>query len=177
MEDTNVELRAAYSVQRSRAAQRGIEWLFTFDEWVEVWRNSGRLSERGRGRGRYVMARRGDVGPYSVANVVIQLGEDNSREYAANHQGKASVSGIARLGRGLGWSFVKGRYQVACARVYVGRFRTQEAAEAAYSEAVQKRRAHWCGVHGETNVAHALRNCTEENGARVLCGGAHRNRP
>jgi hypothetical protein len=71
-----------YKIQFDRARQRGIEWRLTFEEWCEVWRESGRWEQRGRHRGQYVMARFGDVGPYERGNIKIcpvgeNVGESN----------------------------------------------------------------------------------------------------
>lgn len=73
-------LAMAYSSQRQSAKTRSIEWQFTFKEWVDVWEASGKLSLRGVGRGRYVMARHGDEGPYHKSNVSIVLATINSRD-------------------------------------------------------------------------------------------------
>lgn len=76
------KLRQAYQAQRQQAKARGIEWLFTFDTWLDVWDASGKLAERGPGRHQYCMARTNDAGPYSPHNVRITTGEDNWRENA-----------------------------------------------------------------------------------------------
>jgi hypothetical protein len=65
--------------QRQAARQRGIPFLLTFEEWLEIWVESGHIYERGCGLGRYVMARHGDTGPYSRDNVkIIPVEENNS---------------------------------------------------------------------------------------------------
>ncbi len=76
------KLRQAYHTQKQQAKVRGIEWLFTFDTWLDVWDASGKLAERGPGRLQYCMARTNDAGPYSPENVRITTGEDNWREAA-----------------------------------------------------------------------------------------------
>jgi hypothetical protein len=77
-------LAMAYATQRHAAHRRGIEWKFTFSEWLSVWGASGQLHRRGVGRGSYCMARHGDVGPYEVSNVSIALCIDNSRDGRAS---------------------------------------------------------------------------------------------
>lgn len=72
-----------YQYQRRSAGYRGIEWKFTLASWWAFWQASGRWSERGIGKGRYCMARHGDVGAYEPGNVSIKLCEDNGREYQA----------------------------------------------------------------------------------------------
>lgn len=79
------DLKPAYWDQKRLAAKRNIGWQLTFEEWLNIWQQSGHLHERGRGIGKYCMCRYGDVGPYSVNNVFIQTNEKNSSEA---HKGK-----------------------------------------------------------------------------------------
>jgi hypothetical protein len=78
--------REAYNKQRRNALKRKdsngnpIAWLFTFDEWIEIWLKSGKWHQRGRRRGQYVMARFGDIGPYAPWNVEIKLHTENASE-------------------------------------------------------------------------------------------------
>lgn len=66
------EARRKFADQRQRAKERAIDWQMTLTQWWGVWRESGNWDKRGRSAGNSaVMARRGDVGPYSVANVYI----------------------------------------------------------------------------------------------------------
>src|SRR5690606_37018971 len=68
------KLRRAFYSQRWLAInRRNIEWDLTFDDWLVIWVKSGHLAQRGIKRGQYVMARKGDVGPYSKNNVKIIL--------------------------------------------------------------------------------------------------------
>jgi hypothetical protein len=62
------------------AVQRGIPFLMTFEQWWSIWQQSGNWHERGRGNGKYVMARFADRGPYAVGNVKIILWEENNAE-------------------------------------------------------------------------------------------------
>ena len=73
--------RGRYKVHRHNAARRGIEFSLSFAQWWGIWKRSGRWNERGRGRGRYVMARKGDAGPYAVGNVKIIRNEENGAEH------------------------------------------------------------------------------------------------
>lgn len=70
--------KGRYARARNNALQRGVEWLFTFDEWLAVWKDSGHYAERGRGAGCYQMARKGDCGPYAKWNVAIVRMESNA---------------------------------------------------------------------------------------------------
>ena len=72
--------KAEYYQHRVNARVRGVAFELTFDEWLAIWEASGHLHERGRGRGKYCMARDGDKGPYAVGNVKIVLYEENDRE-------------------------------------------------------------------------------------------------
>jgi NUMOD3 motif len=69
--------RFKYMTQRTSAQTRGIPFLLTFEEWWRIWEDSGHWAARGRRRGQYVMARRGDQGAYEVGNVVIRCAEEN----------------------------------------------------------------------------------------------------
>lgn len=69
---------AAFRDQRNAAKGRGIEWRLSFEEWIFIWEQSGKLHLRGRNSGCYVMARNGDQGAYEVGNVEIISHEENS---------------------------------------------------------------------------------------------------
>jgi len=130
----------AYYSQRSNAGFRGVAWEITFPEWVAVWVASGRWAQRGKTTGCYCMARHGDVGPYSVANVSILPVRLNNRDAWRKARTVMSSSDVAahRRGSGRGWSYREGHkspYQVMKGETYVGVFKTQEEAEAAYASA------------------------------------------
>lgn len=72
--------KLAYSQQKWMATKRGIAWKLTFEQWYDIWEKSGRWNERGRKFGQYVMARYGDVGPYSVNNIHIITNVENNKE-------------------------------------------------------------------------------------------------
>lgn len=67
----------AFQVQRARARGRSIEWQFTFTEWWAWWQTDDRWSNRGVGWSQFVMARKGDAGPYSPENVYCATQEQN----------------------------------------------------------------------------------------------------
>lgn len=50
--------KAAFSIQKRNAKQRGIPFLFTFQEWWAWWQIDNRWENRGMGRDKFVMARR-----------------------------------------------------------------------------------------------------------------------
>ncbi len=69
-----------FARHKDSARVRGIEFLFSFDEWLDVWITSGHFEERGRGVSSFCMARNGDVGPYSRENVKIITNAENLAE-------------------------------------------------------------------------------------------------
>jgi hypothetical protein len=74
------DYRKHFYAQKSNARIRNIDWKLSYYEWVSIWQSSGKLEQRGKGNGKYVMSRIGDQGPYSVDNVFIQLWENNRAE-------------------------------------------------------------------------------------------------
>lgn len=74
-----------YFTHRRNAERRKIEHQLSLPQWWAIWESSGKWSERGwfgcRGlKDKYVMARYGDSGPYSVENVRIISWSENSKE-------------------------------------------------------------------------------------------------
>jgi hypothetical protein len=82
------------------AALRGIKFLFTFDEWLQVWIDSGHLNEKGRGANAYCMARNGDKGPYKLGNVRIITNRENRAEQKLSKKTRLKMR-LAKLGRKL----------------------------------------------------------------------------
>jgi hypothetical protein len=70
----------AFQAQRGCAGTRGVEWALTLSEWWGIWQWSGHWERRGRGRGKYVMARFRDEGPYAANNVRIITFTENLQE-------------------------------------------------------------------------------------------------
>ena len=73
--------RLQFVTQRYKARLRGIEWELSFKQWLEIWRASGHLNERGNDKDSYVMARYEDQGPYASYNVKIITKSQNHKEY------------------------------------------------------------------------------------------------
>jgi hypothetical protein len=69
----------AYKMHKSNARTRKIPFLLTFEQWLAIWTESGKLDQRGRGADKFCMCRNGDVGPYEVGNVFIGTGRENVR--------------------------------------------------------------------------------------------------
>jgi hypothetical protein len=89
LKNINHVYRHKFHVQKNMAATRGVVWDLTFDEWFKIWTDSNHLEDRGRGKDQYCMSRYGDVGPYSVSNVFIQLHGGNTTD---SHKGKPKLS-------------------------------------------------------------------------------------
>jgi hypothetical protein len=69
--------KQAYWSQKCTAGKRNIPWEFTYETWLAWWGTD--IDKRGRGKGKLVMARYGDVGPYSITNCKkITFGENIS---------------------------------------------------------------------------------------------------
>lgn len=66
-----------YTQQKSNANQRGVLFLLTLDQWKQIWLDSGKWEQRGRGAEKYCMCRIGDAGAYEVGNVFIERGKKN----------------------------------------------------------------------------------------------------
>ena len=90
-----------FSMQKTSAVKRGIGWHLTFDEWMEIRQESGKLAQRGREKGCFVMGRIGDCGPYSKNNVQIIPVETNHADAFRNGTGKG---GSVHAGTGKGWT-------------------------------------------------------------------------
>lgn len=131
-------LKDAFNKQKISAKFRGVGWDFSFDEWLQIWEKSGRIELRGKGKGKYVMARFGDIGPYSPSNVEIILCEKNTSDCRTNNPRTLADLRSKQIGTGRGWTFVHGKYQVCVSRKYIGRFKTVEEAESAYAIAANR---------------------------------------
>lgn len=135
-------IQQAYRAQRHAAMARGIAWEFDFESWLRIWNESGRLAQRGRGAGRYCMARHGDAGPYSPWNVSIKLSTANCSESFESRpylDRKGRIGGPTGIGGGKG-VYDRGprrhrRYQSTFRGKYLGSFVTSCEARIAYEEA------------------------------------------
>ena len=66
----------AFLMQRQHAKERGIEFLFDLDEWIEWWGDD--FANRGDASDQLVMARHGDEGPYHPDNVYKSTAQENA---------------------------------------------------------------------------------------------------
>ena len=69
--------RDYYHIQKGHAKEREIEFPISLEDWLELWLDSGKWKQRGKGAKKYQMCRYGDVGPYSRTNCYIATGEQN----------------------------------------------------------------------------------------------------
>jgi hypothetical protein len=61
-----------FNQQKNNSKRRGIKWKLTLWQWWSIWEESEHWDERGRGKLKYCMCRKGDVGAYEVGNVFIE---------------------------------------------------------------------------------------------------------
>jgi hypothetical protein len=73
VENATVEiskLRSAYTKQRySVTKQRGIKWTLSFEQWLSIWAESGKLSQRGHNG--FILTRIKEKQPFSLDNVHV----------------------------------------------------------------------------------------------------------
>ena len=74
-----------YWSQIGSSNKRGVKFDLTYEQWLEIWESSGFAHLRGRGKGKYCMARHNDIGPYAVGNVSIMPISQNASDA---HKGK-----------------------------------------------------------------------------------------
>jgi transposase len=158
---TSHKAARAYVQHKRNSDARGIEFSLTFPQWWAVWQKSGKWDERGRAK--YVMARNGDIGAYSVGNVRICTSSENIKEgyiktpasvRAAKRASNPAANNRTTLGRGRGYTILKRcttrPYQVMCGKDRVGYFATEEEARAAYLAACEAKRLAATKVFGKT---------------------------
>jgi predicted XRE-type DNA-binding protein len=72
--------KKAYDDHRRHAMDRGIGWQMPYEDWLEMWLESGKWSQRGKVKGKYQMCRYGDTGPYNSKNCYIGSVEQNQED-------------------------------------------------------------------------------------------------
>ena len=75
-----VGLKAAYRTQVDNSKARGKKFILSFEEWMNIWEESGKLPKRGRKKGNYCMCRFDDKGAYEVGNVFIDTVSANTHD-------------------------------------------------------------------------------------------------
>lgn len=81
----------AFHSHKAGAKGRGVPFLFTFEQWWELWAPYYHM--RGSKRGQLVMCRRNDEGAYEPGNVRIDTAEANAYERAEVRQRKNTDNG------------------------------------------------------------------------------------
>lgn len=81
-----------YIQQKNQAQFREEGWTLTFDEWKQIWADSGEWDNRGRQKGCYCMTRQDWGLPWTTDNTIIV-----SREVHARMQGDAVAAGWRSL--------------------------------------------------------------------------------
>ena len=74
----------AFVYQKRTAKCRGISFELSLRQWWDLWQESGKWDQRGRGKGKFCMARIRDTGPYAIGNVQIIPIEQNAAEARYN---------------------------------------------------------------------------------------------
>lgn len=75
-----IDAKKKFIAHRSNAKRRGIDFNLTFEQWMNIWIDSGKWDQRGRGADKYCMCRIGDKGAYCIDNVFIGQGKHNVRD-------------------------------------------------------------------------------------------------
>jgi hypothetical protein len=70
--------QSAYAIHKCSAKKRGVEFVLTFEEWRDWWGDD--FANRGKAKGKLVMARHGDEGPYALGNIKKITCSENLRE-------------------------------------------------------------------------------------------------
>jgi hypothetical protein len=86
--------------QKNQAQWREEPWQITFEEWKQLWDESGQWHNRGRERSCYCMTRRDVMEPWTKHNAVVISREEHSRKQSAlTHAGYRSIAQIKRRAR------------------------------------------------------------------------------
>lgn len=142
-------LKHAFQIHRHSAEKvRNIPFLLTFHEWLQIWTDSGHLLERGRGRGKYCMARFGDAGPYAVGNVQIILHTENTSEGHVDNISEQHKEAIRKANTGQKLTFVQ-RHKISI--VHRGKPKSKEHVQAVRIAARRKREQRWQRIIGLGN--------------------------
>lgn len=90
-------VRAAWRGHKFNSIDRGIEFHFSFEEWVKWWEDElgpDWFKKRGCRSGQFVMARKKDKGPYAPWNVKCVTQASNHAEYNARNGSKRRASRV-----------------------------------------------------------------------------------
>jgi hypothetical protein len=88
--------------QKNQAQWREEGWTISFEQWKQIWDQSGQWDNRGRERSCYCMTRRDSTLPWSVDNVHIITREQHSKTQSqaanAGYRSPAQLKRRIRLG-------------------------------------------------------------------------------
>lgn len=119
--------KAAFKRQQWDAANRRIEFLFTFENWCHWWEThlgQDWLELRGCKKGQFVMARFKDKGPYAPWNVRPLTVEMNHVEYNIHHNApKGKQRGRLKESLIKAVFLADGEYEEIAQRFGIERFR------------------------------------------------------
>ena len=98
----------AFHHHRRNATRHGISFLFTLPEWWQWWQIDGRWERRGRNATDLIMARHGDMGPYSADNVYCITQGANGTVVARGVRVRGSKRGAATGRCAAPWKGIRG---------------------------------------------------------------------
>lgn len=131
MTQKRITPKFAFACQRAQARRRKVDWKLTFEQWWQIWQDSGHWERRGRKWDCYVMCRVGDAGAYEAGNVFIgRMVENVSAASRRRHKGLP----MGVFPNGKVWC---AKRQINGRRVYLGVFPSPELAHAAYLRAAE----------------------------------------
>lgn len=97
------EAKRRYNCQKAACKNRfdregnSIEMKLSFEEWISIWKESGKWHLRGNGTGKYVMSRINDLGHYEADNVKIVKCEENSSEMGKRGKGRKMPEHVKQI--------------------------------------------------------------------------------
>jgi len=100
--NTKEEIRKSkykFDNQKKSAAERGISFEFSYDDWIQYWIASGKWENRGPYKDQYCMARHNDIGPYNADNVKIITNSENVLERKNRYQNSKTQIPVTCIGK------------------------------------------------------------------------------
>lgn len=73
----NDPVKVVYNARRSRAAERGISWMITLDEFRAWCFATSYMQLSGKGNSDMQIDRIDESGPYSIDNIMLNTGFNN----------------------------------------------------------------------------------------------------
>lgn len=127
-----LRLGYSYKEQRRNARSRGFKWQISKLDYMRIWVESGHVGEQGRGRGKYVLARKDRFADFTEDNVYVAEFAAVIRSLRLRREDRpAEVVGVYRLYPGLAKSWVAQAH-----KKQIGLYATQAEAAAAREAAL-----------------------------------------